>query len=66
VTYWLDFPPVYDDDLNMKFVRVLKYTPLIFVPSFIGCVIFFGWLNPAGVNLTTGEISKQILKRYLL
>lgn len=36
----MDFPPLYDDDLNLKFVRFLKYTPLIFFPSFISIDIF--------------------------
>ena len=35
ITYWFDFPPVYDDLLNLKFVRYLKYAPLVFVPSFL-------------------------------
>lgn len=40
ITYWFNFPPVYDDILNLKFVRFLKYAPLVFVPSFFGIVVF--------------------------
>ena len=35
ITYWFTFPPIYDDELNLRFIRTLKYAPLVFVPSFL-------------------------------
>ena len=40
ITYWFTFPPIYDDELNLKFIRALKYAPLVFVPSFLMIVGF--------------------------
>ena len=57
ITYVLDFPPVYDDILNLKFVRSLKYAPLVFVPSFLGIVLF--------LSIRTTKPFKKTFKRIL-
>lgn len=43
ITYLIEFPPVHDDRLNLKFLRVLKYTPLLYVPSMIGLLLFLNY-----------------------
>jgi len=46
ITYFLDFPPVHDDLLNLKFIRALKYIPVIYMPSVFGLALFltlFPW-----------------------
>jgi len=40
ITYLMEFPPVHDDLLNLKFIRVLKYIPVIYVPSIFGAALF--------------------------
>ena len=51
ITYYIDFPPVYDDLLNLKVVRVLKFTPLVFTPSLIIIVLFDSWGKVASVPI---------------
>ena len=43
ITYYIEFPPIHDDLLNVRFLRVLKYTPLFYVPSMIGLVMFLNY-----------------------
>jgi hypothetical protein len=43
ITYYIEFPPIHDDLLNVKFLRVLKYTPLLYVPSMIGLVLYLNY-----------------------
>lgn len=46
ITYLLEFPPVHDDLLNLKFIRVLKYIAVIYLPSVFGLALFlklFPW-----------------------
>ena len=46
ITYLLEFPPVHDDLLNLKFIRILKYIAVIYLPSIFGLALFlklFPW-----------------------
>lgn len=45
ITYWYDCLAVLDDDLNEKFVRLLKYSPAVWVPTTF-VIIFFKTLMP--------------------
>ena len=40
ITYLVEFPHIHDDLLNIKFLRVLKYTPLLYVPSVLSLILF--------------------------
>jgi hypothetical protein len=43
VTYYIDFPPIKSDLLNLKFLEILKYTPLFYAPILIILVLFLNY-----------------------
>jgi len=49
LTFWYDFPPIYDDSLNIKFLKVLKYAPWLFTLSYELILMI---LNKTGAGTT--------------
>ena len=43
MTYYIDFPPIKSDVLNVKFLEVLKYTPLFYAPIVVALVLFLNY-----------------------
>ena len=52
ITYWLDFPPVYDDELNFLFLHILKYTPVVFLPSALSILLWFKIVKNRKVDIS--------------
>lgn len=67
ITYWLDFPPVYDDELNFLFLHILKYTPVVFLPSALSILLWFKIVKNRKVDISLDiEVNKSIVLLCLL